>query len=167
MQNNNTGTLAIKVPVVVVPNPARCPSWNTHTSAPNDAVSDSKLRMSALTGSTTLPVSTNSSTNVIAAITVSTVGKRLVIAAALSRFICAVPVKFTCRPAGPAVACRRSSWVSDAAENNGAVLLTVTKELPYDIAVGADGGPARVPAAKVPPGADTDATSGTRDRAAA
>ena len=42
----------------------RCPSWNTQTSAPNVAPSDSTFITIALTGSTTEPVIRNSSTNV-------------------------------------------------------------------------------------------------------
>ena len=68
MQNNSTGMLATSVPVGVVPSAPRWPSWKIHTSAPNAAVSDSTLSTSAFSGSTTLPVSRNSSTNVITAI---------------------------------------------------------------------------------------------------
>ena len=89
MQNNSTGTVATNVPVAVVPKAPRCPSWKTHTSAPNVAVSDKTLSSNAFNGSTTLPVSKNSSTNVIAAITASTVGSREVIASQPSRLICA------------------------------------------------------------------------------
>ena len=47
------------------------------------------------------------------------------------------------------------------------MLLTVRKALPPATPVGADGGPTMVPATKVPLGADTADTSGTRDRSAA
>ena len=100
MQNNSTGMLATSVPVAVVPNAPRCPSWKIHTSAPNAAVSDKMLSSNAFNGNTTLPVSKNSSTNVIAAITASTVGSRDVIASELSRLICAVPVIWTSLAAG-------------------------------------------------------------------
>ena len=44
---------------------------------------------------------------------------------------------------------------------------TVKNALPFVIATAADGGPTVVPATNVPPGAETDDTSGTRDSAAA
>ena len=40
MQNNSTGMLATSVPVDVVPNAPRWPSWKIQTSAPNAAVRD-------------------------------------------------------------------------------------------------------------------------------
>lgn len=52
-------------------------------------------------------------------------------------------------------------------ENSGAVLLTVRNALPSLSPVAPAGGPTRVPPVKVPPGADTADTSGTRDSAAA
>ena len=69
MQNSSTGMLATSVPVGVVPSAPRWPSWKIHTSAPNAAVNDNTLSTNAFSGSTTLPVSRNSSTNVIAAMT--------------------------------------------------------------------------------------------------
>ena len=126
------------------------------------AESDKTLSSNAFSGNTTLPVSKNSSTNVIAAITASTAGSREVIASQLSRLICAIPVICTCWPPGPATACNRSNWVSEASENSGAVLPTVKNALPSLIAA-ADGGPTSEPATNVPPGADTDDTSGTCD----
>ena len=68
MQNSNTGILATSVPVGVVPSAPRWPSWKIHTSAPNAAVSDNTLSTNAFSGSTTLPVSRNSSTKVMTAI---------------------------------------------------------------------------------------------------
>ena len=65
MQNNSTGMLATRVPVDVVPNAPRWPSWKIHTIAPNAADSDRTLSASDLSGSTTLPVSRNSSTSVM------------------------------------------------------------------------------------------------------
>ena len=112
MQNNSTGMLATSVPVGVVPSAPRWPSWKIHTSAPNAAVSESTLSTSALSGSTTLPVSRNSSPKVMTAISPSTPGSRDVMASTLSRLICAMPVNSTGRPAGPGTACSRSSWVS-------------------------------------------------------
>ena len=47
-------------------NPDRWPSWKIHTSAPNEAPSDSTFMSTALTGSTTEPNARNSSTNVVA-----------------------------------------------------------------------------------------------------
>src|SRR6185312_8957777 len=167
MQNNNTGRLATSDPVGVVPSAPRWPSWKIHTSAPNAAVNDRKLQASALTGSSTLPVSRNNNTNVIAAINPSTSGSRSVTASTLSRFTCATPPISTDRPAGPGTSCNRWSWASFAAENSGAVLLTVRNALPRANPVAPAGGPTRFPPVKVPAGADTAATSGTRDRSAA
>src|SRR6476620_10012587 len=166
MQNNSTGMLDTTVPVGVVPNAPRCPSWKIHTSAPNAALSDKILSNNAFKGNTTLPVSKNSSTNVIDAIKPRTSGSLDVIPSALSRLICAIPVISTRWPAGPATACNRSSWLSDAGENSGAVLPMVRNALPSLIAVGADGSPTRAPPTNVPPGADTDDTPGTWDSCA-
>ena len=167
MQNNSTGMLATRVPVGVVPSAPRWPSWKIHTSAPNAAVSDKTLSTNAFSGRTTLPVSRNSSTNVIAAITPSTSGSREVIASELSRLICATPVSCTGWPAGRATACNRSSWASEASANSGALLPTVRNALPSLIPVAADGGPAGLPPTNVPPGDDTEDTSGTCDSCAA
>ncbi len=87
MQNSSTGTFATNVPVGVVPNAPRCPSWNIHTIAPNAAVSESTLSANAFRGITTLRVSRNSSTNMMAAINPSTSGSRDVMACTLSRLI--------------------------------------------------------------------------------
>ena len=46
-------------------------------------------------------------------------------------------------------------------------VLTVKKALPSLIPAGPEGGPASLPPTNVPPGEDTDDTSGTRDSAAA
>ena len=56
--------------------PPRWPSWKIHTSAPNVAVSDKPLSSNVFSGNTTLPVSRNISTKVIAAMTVRTMGNR-------------------------------------------------------------------------------------------
>ena len=80
MQNNNTGMLATSVPLGVVPSAPRWPSWKIHTSAPNAAVSDNTLHISAFSGSTTLPVSRNSNTKVMAAMIPSTSGSRSITA---------------------------------------------------------------------------------------
>ena len=77
MQNNSTGMLATSVPVGVVPSAPRWPSWKIHTSAPNAAVNDNTFSTTAFSGSTTLPVSRNSSPKVISAITPSTHGSRV------------------------------------------------------------------------------------------
>ena len=55
--------------------------------APKAADSDSMLRASAFTGSSTLPVSKNSSTSMITAISPSTSGSREVMACTLSRLV--------------------------------------------------------------------------------
>src|SRR6201993_5590933 len=167
MQNNSTGMLFTNVPLGVVPNAPRWPSWKIHTSAPNAAVNESTLHASAFTGSTTLPVSRNSSTNVMAAISPNTSGSRSVTASTLSRLTCATPPISADRPAGPATSCNRLSWVSEACENSGAVLVTVRNALPSANPVAAAGGPIGFPPTNVPLGADTADTSGTRDKSAA
>ena len=167
MQNSSTGRLATRVPVGVVPSAPRWPSWKIHTSAPNAAVSDKTLSSNAFSGSITLPVSRNSSTKVIAAITPSTSGSREVIASELSRLICATPVSCTGCPAGGLTACSWSSWASEAGENSGALLPTVRNALPSLIPVANDGGPAGAPSTNVPPGEDTEETSVTCDSRAA
>src|SRR3954465_592341 len=167
MQNNSTGMLATSVPVGVVPSAPRWPSWNIHTSAPNAAVNDNTLSNNAFNGSTTLPVSRNSSTNVMAAIAASTSGSRSVMPLELSLLTCATPVSCTAFPSGVLTARNRSSCVSDASENSGASLPTVRNALPSFKPVAAEGGPAGGPPTKVPVGDDTDDTSGTRDRSAA
>jgi len=48
-----------------------CPSWKTNTSAPNDALIDSRFITTALRGSTTEPSSTKS-TIIVASITNAT-----------------------------------------------------------------------------------------------
>ena len=130
MQNNSAGMVTTSVPVAVVPNAPRCPSWKIHTSAPNVAVSDKPLSTSVFSGNITLPVIGNISTNVIAAMTARTMGTREVTAWAVSRLIGVVPVRSACRPAGPGTACSSSSCVSEACEYSGAVLVTVRKALP-------------------------------------
>ena len=75
MQNIRTGIVAARYPVDVVPNPSRCPSWKNHTIAPNVADNDNTLSTNAFSGSTTLPVKRNSSTNVAMAIAPSTHGR--------------------------------------------------------------------------------------------
>src|ERR1700751_50042 len=94
-QNSSTGMLQTRVPVGVVPNAPRWPSWKIQTSAPNAADSDNTLSSNAFSGSTTLPVGVNNSANVITAITASTLGIREVTALLLSRLIWAVPVSST------------------------------------------------------------------------
>src|SRR6478752_9283621 len=167
MQNNSTGMLATSVPVGVVPSAPRWPSWNIHTSAPNAAVNDNTLSTNAFSGNTTLPVSRNSSTNVITPMMPRTIGSREVIASELSRLTCATPVSWTGWPSGGVTACSRSSCVSDASLKSGAVLPTVRNALPSLTPVSIDGGPAGLPSTYVPPGADTADTSGTCDSAAA
>ena len=114
-----------------------------------------------------LPVSRNSSTNMMTAMSPRTSGSRDVMASTLSRLTCAVPVMSTCLPAGVGTACRLSSCVSERSENSGAVLSTVRKALPSAWPAGADGGPASLPETNVPTGAETAETSVTRDRFAA
>src|SRR5690606_31098361 len=59
------------------------------------------------------------------------------------------------------------SWVSEASVNSGAVLATVRNALPSLMPVAVDGGPTGLPSTNVPPGADTDDTSASWDKAAA
>ena len=89
------------------------------------------------------------------------------IATELSRLICAVPVSCTGLSAGVLTARSRSSWASEASENRGALLPTVTNALPSFNPVAAEGGPAGAPLTNVPVGDDTDDTSGTWDSCAA
>ena len=103
----------------------------------------------------------------MAAMSPSTAGSRSVTASTLSRLICATPAISTDRPAGPGTACKRLSWVSEAWENSGAVLLTVRNALPSANPAPVLGGPLRSPFTNVPVGLDTAATLGTRDRSAA
>src|SRR3954447_1087623 len=72
--------------------PDRCPSWNTHTSAPKLAPSDSTFISSALTGTTTEPVMRNSSTKVASATNPRTKGSRDSSAALSSTVSAARPV---------------------------------------------------------------------------
>src|ERR1700687_2632974 len=167
MQNSSTGMLATSVPVAVVPNAPKWPSWKIHTSAPNAADSDSTLSTSATSGSTTLPVSMNSNTNVIAAIPASTSGSRLTIVCTLSRLTWATPASRTGFPAGPGTACSRSSCIWESAENSGAVLDTGRNALSSLTPVAALGGPAGAPSTNVATGEATDDVSGTCDNCAA
>ena len=100
MQNNSTGMLATRIPVAVVPSPPRCPSWKIHTIAPKAALSESMLSTNAFSGIITLPVSRNSTANMITAMSPSTTGNRDVMASTLSRLTCAVPANSTSAPAG-------------------------------------------------------------------
>src|SRR6478735_6328014 len=161
------GRARSSVPVAVVPNAPRCPSWNIHTSAPKAAVNDKMLSVNDFTGNTTLPVSTNKSTNVIAAMIARTMGSREVTAWAVSLLLGALPVNSGCRPPGPGTACRPSSCLWEAGEYSGALLVTVRNALPSLSAVVADGGPTRAPATNVPAGEETDSTSATRESWAA
>ncbi len=56
--------------------PDRCPSWKIHTMAPKTALRLSRLNTRALSGSTTLPVNPNSTTNVATAIRTMATGNR-------------------------------------------------------------------------------------------
>ena len=158
---------ATSVPVAVVPSAPRLPSWKIQTIAPKAALSDSMLSTRALIGSTTLPVSRNSKTSMMAAINPRTRGSRERMASTLSRLVCARPPNSTGRPPGAGTSCRRSSWFSDASENNGTELPMVISVLPDTCPVAANGGPVNSPPTKVPLGADTEFTSGTRDSSAA
>src|SRR3954470_1608722 len=152
MQNNSTGTLATRVPVGVVPNAPRWPSWKIHTNAPNAAVSDNTLSTRAFSGRITLPVRRNNSTNVIAAITASTTGSRSVMPVELSSLIGATPVSRTGLPAGVLTARSRPSCDSEASENSGASLPTVRNALPSLNPVAAEGAPADTPSMNLPAG---------------
>ena len=131
MQNNSTGMLATSVPVDVVPSAPRWPSWKIHTSAPNAAVSDKTLSTNAFSGNTTLPVSRNSSTNVIAAMTprTSRQPRRDRLRAVAVDLRDPGQLHRTVRPAGSPRAAA-SSWASEASVNSGAVLPTVRNALP-------------------------------------
>ena len=167
MQNSSTGMLDANVPVAVVPSAPRWPSWKIQTSAPNAAVSERTLSTTAFTGSTTLPVSRNSSPSVMTAMAASTHGSRSVTACTLSWLICATPASCTVRPSGPLTACTASSCACDASENSGALLPMVRKALPSTIAAPGPAGPTFRPPTKVPVGAVTSVTAATRERSAA
>src|SRR6266566_3377342 len=84
-QNISTGSEVSMNPVAVKPSRAdRWPSWNTQTTAPNIAASDSAFTSTVLTGSSTLPVIRYITNSVTATITPSAQGSRPVIAAWLS-----------------------------------------------------------------------------------
>ncbi len=52
-----TGAVSSRAPMEENPRmPARWPSWNAHTTTPKVAVIDRRFMITALTGSTTLPV---------------------------------------------------------------------------------------------------------------
>ncbi len=57
--------------------PDRCPSWKIHTTAPKTAVRLRKLRTSALSGSTTLPVNSHRMMKVVKTIRARASGSRL------------------------------------------------------------------------------------------
>ena len=126
------------------------------------------LSTSAFTGSTTLPVSRNSSTSMMTAISPSTSGSREVIACTLSRLVWAGPVNSTVRPPGVGNRVQPGQLVLGARRRTAAATLpTVSRVLPDASPVAASGGPTSWPSTKVPEGADTESTSGTRDRSAA
>src|SRR6266511_4022147 len=80
--------------------PDRCPSWNTHTSAPKLAPSDSTFMTRAFTGTTTEPVIRNSSTNVASATNPRTSGRREISACLASTVSAACPVTSVSNGAG-------------------------------------------------------------------
>src|SRR3712207_1485790 len=81
MQNMRIGVDVSSAPVAVKSsNPDPLPSWNTHTIAPNVAVSDSRFSTIAFTGTSRLPNIRNSSTNVVAATMSPAIGSRSKIA---------------------------------------------------------------------------------------
>src|ERR1700712_4597120 len=160
MQNSSTGMLATNVPVGVVPSALRCPSWKIQTSAPNAAVNDNTLSTTALSGSTTLPVSRKINANVMTAIKPRTHGRRSVIACTLSWLTCATPANCTTRLSGVVTWCSLLSCASEASENNGAVLPTVRNALPSTIAAAAMGGPVLTPLTNAAVGVDTEDTPG-------
>ena len=106
--------LATSVPVAVVPSAPRWPSWKIHTSAPNAAVSDNTLSTNAFSGSTTLPVSRNSSTKVIDRD--HTQHQRAAVDVIACRAV-AVDLRHAGQlhrlAAGGGTACSRSSWASE------------------------------------------------------
>jgi hypothetical protein len=69
--------------------------------APKAALSESMFSTNAFSGIITLPVSRNSTANMITAMSPSTTGNRDVMASTLSRLTCAVPANSTWRPPGP------------------------------------------------------------------
>src|SRR5215468_4259546 len=88
-----TGAQASTAPKAVNPSSEdRCPSWNTHTSAPNVAPSDKTFMTIALSGTSTEPVIKNNSAKVASAIQAAAYGARLAISALKSASDAAEPV---------------------------------------------------------------------------
>ena len=135
----------------------------------NAAVSDKTLHTRAFTGSTTLPVSKNSSTNAMMRLmSPSTSGRRAVIACTLSRLIWATPAISTDWPGrtGHGVQPVELGVGGLREQRRGGWRPSKTRcRAPRPVA--ADGGPTRLPATNVPVGAETAVTSATRDRSAA
>lgn len=104
-------------------------------------MSDNVLSSNAFSGSTTLPVSTNSSTKITTAIRPSTGPSDPAIAATLSLLAAEAPVINTDRPPGPPSSRRLVNWFSAASENSGAVPETVRYALPSRISAPVATGP--------------------------
>ena len=134
-------------------------------TGPGGRISHEDLDAFVASGAATMKM--NSSTSMMVAIRPSTSGSLAVMASTLSRLVCARPPNSTVRPAGVGIACIRLSWVSDACENSGSELPTVSRMLPDTSPVAAIGGPVSTPLAKFPLGADTELTSATREISAA
>ena len=71
--------------------PLRCPSWKIQTRTPRVAPRPAMLSTIAFSGRTTLPVKRNSTTSVVTAIQVSTIGSRLMMPDWVSVYSAAAP----------------------------------------------------------------------------
>ena len=92
--------------------PDRFPSWNTQTSTPSDAASESKLVSSALIGITTEPVMRNSSTNVAKITIPAAHGSPSMSAVAKSSWPAAWPVTQVGKPGSTPRTASTVSWAT-------------------------------------------------------
>src|SRR5579864_7715558 len=170
MQNMRIGVVVSSVPVGVKwSRPAPWPVWNTHTMAPNVAVSESRLSTTALVGTSRLPNIRNSVMKVTSATIPSASGTLAKMAALESTSWAADPVTSTGHGEGTArTRCTRCSPAGDCgcSDETG----TTDSHVPVGLAKRADAeeaGATWAPSANEPVSASTRATSGTRDSAVA
>src|SRR5579862_788715 len=168
MQNMRIGVVVSSVPVgVKLSNFDPCPDWNTHTMAPNVAVSESKLSTTALVGTSRLPNMRNKVMNVTSATIPSAHGTLAKMAALESTSWAADPVTSTGHGGGTArTRCTRCSPAGDCGCSDATG--TTESHVPVGLAKRADAaeaGATRAPFTYDPVAASTRATDGTRDSA--
>src|SRR5579864_4402238 len=169
MQNIRIGVVVSSVPVAVKwSSPAPCPLWITHTMAPKVADTLSRLRMTALVGTSRLPNVRHRVTNVTRAMIPRAHGTREKIAAFESTRCADDPVTST----GHGEATARTRWTRcSPAGDWGCSDATGTTDshVPVGLAnravVAGDAGATCAPPTNDPVSASTRATVGTRDRA--